>query len=382
MTGSMKPTSRAGCFRVPISAAAVALAVCLIFWPSRSDGQYWENTVTFPRAPQKVPDKAPFPRWRGPVCVLGVVQLRDDLGRKQAVELDRLAKKLGDAVEIDIFSLDRFGEDWPVGHVTEFRESNDVASPLYFLSAEGLAGIFKGFHPGRIRVLPQVLLLGGRGEILRILRGVQAAEDLETAIADAKTATLPPLDTLSKGNETGFPVNGAFEAWTFGRRVIPASWGTASVTGETVLKAYGKGWLESSACEIRNTADASRQVLYQLVPHAPLLGRKIRLCAAGRSNSLGKLVVALAMAYPGRERGLRFAPLSPFRVSEGSDKRVPMRILAACDLQTDTASWQVLSEEAAIPADTRALAILIYLDNPEVPGGAAYVDEIRLQYVE
>ena len=351
-------------------------------FPHTVMGGYWTNAVTFPYTREYVPEEAFAPDWSGKLNVLGVVQLQDDLGRQQAVELDKLSQRVEQRIHVLVFSIDTYQGEWTKGYVEQVRRDRKIGLPIYFLSPEKAKGVFERFEVGYVRTLPQVLLLDWEGSVLRVLKGMRTAEEIEGAIAELESCQESPFKELPSGAEVETFQNGDFEDWSQDTPTVPSGWGIHATTGETCLKATEKGWIRSTALEVRADEEGARQVVYQLIPHGSLLGKKLRLSATARGNCVAKPVVALAMAYPRVEEGLRFAPLSPFRVSQDSDRRVPMRIIAACDFEADTSCWQVLESEAVIPADTRALAVLIYLNNPTASGGAAYVDEVRLQYVD
>jgi hypothetical protein len=121
-------------------------------------------------------------------------------------------------------------------------------------------------------------------------------------------------------------------------------------------------------------------MLFQLLkPLEDYTGKKLRLSASVQSNALGQARVVLALPAPEEVAGERFVPDSPFTTTSG--KPIPFRILAALDFKGGDSAWHDLFQETVVPEDARALAVLVYLENPKAREAAVRVDEVAVSVV-
>lgn len=355
--------------------------MCVFLWFSGSyaDAEYWTEVIDLPPFGKRVPAHANNPNFKkSPISVLAVVQLLDDLGRKQVAELDRYLAEFPEPVPVAVFSLDELKKQWPVEYLEATIEKLGVSTPVFKLDREGRKGLYKGYDQKLLRELPEIMIFDLKRSLHRVLKGVHTAEEIDRSIQEVLS---PPQDEEPSGGggAVGGLTNGGFEDWSVGEQ-SPEGWLIYDVTGETLLRAEGMGWQKGLAAEIRGHSHGKRQIIYQQIENPmELAGRKVRLSASVRGNCISKLVVALATIQVGGGR-YRFIPKSPYVTPNGEE--IPFRIVAACDFADGTSAWQHMKATTTIPESCRILVVMVYLTDPKPPRGAAYyLDDIKVEPV-
>lgn len=357
-----------------------------ILLPSKGMAGYWEDQFSFPEEFQSVPGGVSPPDWSKPVNLAGVLQLRDDLGRQQAEQLDRLARRLGDSVGIGLYSIDRAGPSWTPEYIANVRSERNIQLPIFEISPPALKDFFRGFQPKPAEIYPQIRLFGANRRLLGRWRGVQTAERIEQLIAEARKALGPWMDPLPEPRGSSLLANGDFEMWTEGS----GHEGWIANPNPLALppgSAPRRGWNASKAMEIRAATSGESPVIYQtLSSSVSLAGKRLRLSAAVQTNCIAQPIVGLAVAHPQEAPPDRFVPHSPFKTKSGA--QVPMRILGALDYREEFPSWNWKSldfdypTETPIPVELLNPTVFIFLGNPKDSGGAALVDEVRLEVLD
>lgn len=348
------------------------LGLALLFSADSGQSGYWDRQIDFPPLLESDPPGVPAPAFGSDgLHLLTLLEVRTDLGRQQIQQIDSLVRER--RVQAGVYSMDRIAGEWTRKYVEDFRRDNQVSIPIFSILDEGLRGIFKGYNAGRMQAFPHTLVVDASGTIHRILVGVQSAEQLAEAL---------DLANLSKGhnvlpdsrNEQNQVINGGFEEVT--EENVPTAWGTHPPSDGGILSAKGEGWNSTACIETRSASDKATRAAYQIIPHAPLLGKSVILRAMARSNSLGEPRVVLAVPHPQVEEGMDFVPTPVLRTQSG--RGIPLRILGSLEYQSGRSDWQSAEAALEVPPDARALVILVYLANPEATGGAARFDEIQV----
>ncbi len=357
----------------------IRLLIVLFLLPAMAQAGYWEGMLTTPQLTEKYPPDSPNVSWDGSdLNILCVVQVMDGLGRRQAEELNRFKERLGSKTNLVFTSIDR-DEDkkWPLEYIKATWERLKLSVPLYDLTPAARKGIYRGFDPKRIRILPQIIFFNRERTLLRIAEGFHTADELEKIFEGVLSAPADPVP--QPVSPASILVNGDFEDWPPGS-LLPNGWEVREASPATLVHAERPPGNLVGVAGICRGNTSRRQFLFQRVTNVPdFLGKKVRLSATARSNCIGRPVVALAM--PTNEGGrYRFAPESPFVTREG--KEIPLRILTACDFEPNTMTWQSLSHETLIPDRGKLFVVVAYLDDIGAPLAAGEIDHITLEVLD
>jgi hypothetical protein len=355
-------------------ALLLAMAGTPVIWAG-----FWDISLPPDHLGQRFPLTAEKPVWdQTDLNVLCVVQAMDGLGRKQISEFESLKPRIGGRATAALFSIDRDNGKWPLAYLEETWGRMRLKEPIFELPPEARKLLYRGFDPQRIRILPQTFLISRDHRILRILEGFQTAEAIEEAVQETRSRSLSPPVLLSKSPVPGY-ANGDFQPWPAESR-LPSGWLVVGGTTETFLRTGANSSSGPDHPEIRSRKGSSRVILFQRLfnPEA-LLGKKVRLSASAMSNCIAKPVVALGI--PTADGGkYRFALDSPFTSRDG--KKIPIRVLVACDFEDKTSAWQSQSHEMVLPDQGKVFAVMVYLENQEDPGAAAVLGGISLEFAD
>lgn len=348
------------------------LSLTLFFPACSGQAGYWERQVDFPPLLESDPAGAEAPAFASEgLHLLSLLEVRTDLGRQQIKQIDSLLRER--RVQAGVYSMDRIAGEWTRKYIEDFRRDNQVAIPIFSILDEGLRGVFRGYDAGRMQAFPHTLVVDASGTIHRILVGVQSAEQLAEALD--LTGDSKDHKVLSDSrNEQNQVINGGFEE--ISEEELPTAWGTHPPGDGGILSAKGDGWNSTACIEIRSASDKATRAAYQVIQHAPLLGKSVTVRAMARSNSLGEPRLVLAVPHPQVEEGMEFVPTPVLRTQSG--RGIPLRIIGGLNFESGRSDWQSALANLEVPPDARALVLLLYLANPEATGGAARFDEIQV----
>jgi hypothetical protein len=374
---NLSPTDRRG--------PSFLLIVLCLFPIAKAVAGYWEDQFAFPAEFQSVPEGAAPPAWSKNFNVIGILQLRDDLGRQQAEQLDRLARRMGGEVDVGLYSIDRVGPHWAPEYLSDFRENRNVDLPVFEVPPDAMREFFRGYQPKPVEIYPQVRLFGPNRRLLGTFHGFQTAERIEGAIEGARKALGPWMKSLPEPAKAQIVQNGDFEEWDKDKSPPPWIWNDS--TAPDPARVPRRGWKASSAMEIRAATSGDFQLVYQTLQISEALaGKRMRLSAAVQTNCIARPVVTLAVAHPSPDSDSRFVPEPPFKTSAGTT--VPMRMIGTLDFAQETPAWIWKSVEfdypvgGPIPTELLTPTLFIYLNNPKDTGGAALIDEVRLDILD
>src|SRR3990172_1594453 len=213
-----------------------SLLILLCFLPAtKGIAGYWEDQFAFPSEFQSVPADAVPPTWSKAINVIGILQLRDDLGRQQAEQLDRLSRRMGEEIDVGLYSIDRAGPFWTPEYIVDVREERGIQLPVFEIPPDAMRDFFRGFQPKPAEIYPQIRLFGGNRRLLGTLRGVQTAERIEQAVEEARKALGPWMETLPAPTDPQLVTNGGFEKW--GKDQGPEGWSVSKTSAPAPLQA-------------------------------------------------------------------------------------------------------------------------------------------------
>lgn len=358
---------------------AVLFFLSFYLLPSLAQAGFWEEMLTVPKLGERYPSDGGRVIWDRPdMTILCVVQIMDGLGRLQAAEINRLKGLVEEKANVVLVSLDRDeNKKWPTEYIKNTWDRMKLTVPISELTPEGQTAIYQGFDHSLIRILPQTLIFNRKRTLFRILEGFHTAEDIQVALSEIRFINMktepqptPPGSIL---------VNGDFMDWPTGS-LLPTGWEIRDVTTTTFLHVEFPAEPHQGIAEIRRSATKKRQILFQrLANTADLWGKRVRLSAYGRSNSIGKPVVALAMPVTDGGR-YRLAPESPFIT--GSGREIPLRILTTLDFEANSMAWCNLSQETLLPEGAKLFVVMLYLESVEAPLAAGQFESVSLEILD
>lgn len=374
---NLSPTNRTG--------YSPWLSLFFLIFGSSAVAGYWEDQFLLPERVQSVPEGAVQPTFSKTVNAIGVLQLRDDLGRQQAEQLDRVAEEMGEEIEVGVYSIDRAGPNWTPEYISDFRKNRNVDLPVFEIPPDFMRDFFLGFQPKPVIFYPQVRLFGANRRLLGTLYGMTSAERIEQAIETARKALGPWMEDIPQPPQDPIVRNGDFETWDKDRG--PDRWVWNESSAPDPMPAPRRGWKASTAMEIRAASSGDFQLVYQPLKFPDnVAGKRMRLSAAVQANCIARPVVSLAVAHPKEDTEGRFIPEPPFKTNSGAT--VPMRSIGTLDFAQETPIWLFRSvefeypKEGPIPTELLTPTLFVYFNNPKDTGGAALIEEVRLEILE